>query len=317
MNVEKFLIDTDIGDDIDDALAIALAIGLKAEIVGITTAFLNTQLRARQARKLLSLLGAEGMPVYAGYGDSLEMKNDTARMICQYTPDLMEERFCPANPGEGAKGEAAVDFMIEMAGTYGKELTIVGLAPMMNIARAILKAPEEMKKVGRIVLMAGSFFEQFIEWNVLCDPEAARVVLGFDVPVYCVGTDVTLPCLVTEEEYRRMVSGGDTPLGEYLSLLVEKWVSVSGRLPILHDPLAVYAAVTGKGVEFERRLVGVELGGAYCRGLTLDLDNVSRHEPEPRPGKRIFVGKHVEEKVFKEDFFRIVFGEREKEEKEA
>ena len=63
--MEKFIIDTDIGDDIDDALAISLAFRLDADVIGITTAFKNTQLRAKQANKLLSLLGIQNVPVYA------------------------------------------------------------------------------------------------------------------------------------------------------------------------------------------------------------------------------------------------------------
>jgi len=305
--VEKFLIDTDIGDDIDDALAISLAFGLKAEVVGVTTAFKNTQLRAKMTNKLLSLLGHEEVPVYAGYGDSMAKKNDKEEMICQYTPDLELKCYESKNFDEGAAGESAIDFIIEMAEKYGKDLTIIGLAPLMNIARAIQKAPESMKKIGRIVLMAGAFYEQFVEWNVLCDPEAAKIVLDFDIPIYCVGTDVTLPCKVSTEEYQFMLCGGNDNLRQYLALIVEKWVNCSGRLPILHDPLAVYTAVTGKYVEFERRMIGVELEGEYSRGFTLDLDNINRHLPEPLEGRRIYVGKNVDVKNFKKDFFTIVF----------
>lgn len=302
----KFIIDTDIGDDIDDALAISTAFGLGADVIGITTSFKNTQLRAKQANKLLSLLGRSDVPVYAGYGDSINRKNDNSQMICQYTPDLEMKCYQPINESEGTEGESAIDFMIEMAEKYGEELTIIGLAPMMNIARAIQKAPDSMKKVGRIVLMAGAFYEQFIEWNILCDVEAAKLVLDFDVPVYCVGTDVTLPCMVTDEEYQKMIAGGDE-LRDYLAILVEKWVECSGRIPILHDPLAVYVAVTGKFVEFEKKMIGVELEGKYSRGMTLDLDNINRHEPQLLEGRRIYVGKTVNEIAFKNEFFRIVF----------
>ncbi len=310
--MERFLIDTDIGDDIDDALAISLAFGLKAEVVGITTAYKNTQLRAKMANKLLSLLGRQGIPVYAGYGDSMADENDKEELICQYTPDLEWQCYKPQNFDEGAYGEAAIDFMIEMAEKYGKDLTIIGLAPLMNIARAIKKAPESMKKAGRIVLMAGAFYEQFIEWNILCDPEAAKIVLDFEVPVYCVGTDVTLLTEVSAQEYRLMTRGGDN-LCQYLAVIVEKWVNCSGRNPILHDPLAVYTAVTGKGVEFEKRMIGVELEGTYSRGLTLDLDNINRHSKEPPEGRRIYVGKSVDAESFKRDFFAIVFHEKKEE----
>lgn len=311
--MERFLIDTDIGDDIDDALAISLAFGLKAEIVGITTAYKNTQLRASMANKLLSLLGKQGIPVYAGYGDSMAAENDKEERICQYTPDLDKQCYKSRNFDEGAYGEAAIDFMIEMAEKYGKDLTIIGLAPLMNIARAIKKAPESMKKAGRIVLMAGAFYEQFVEWNILCDPEAAKIVLDFDLPVYCVGTDVTLQTEVSAEEYQLMIHGGDDRLHQYLSVIVEKWVSCSGRNPILHDPLAVYTAVTGKCVEFEKRMIGVELEGVYSRGLTLDLDNFNRHSKEPLEGRRIYVGKSVDAESFKRDFFAAVFQEKKEE----
>ena len=305
--MEKFIIDTDIGDDIDDALAISLAFKLDADVIGITTAFKNTQLRGKQTKKLLSLLGREDVPVYAGYGDSIKIKNDNEQMICQYTPDLESKCYEPKNFNEGAEGESAIDFIIEMAEKYGKDLTIIGLAPLMNIARAIKKAPNSMKKVGRIVLMAGAFYEQFIEWNILCDPEAAKIVMDFDVPLYCCGTDVTIPCMVTPQEYNMMVQGGDDPLVQYLSVIVEKWASRSGRVPILYDPLAVYYAVTGDYVEFEKKMIAVELKGEYSRGLTLDLDNFNRHLPKLPKGRRIYVGKNVDAESFKKEFFEHVF----------
>lgn len=314
--MEKFIIDTDIGDDIDDALAISLAFRLDADVIGITTAFKNTQLRARQANKLLSLLERQDVPVYAGYGDSIKIKNDNEHRICQYTPDLEMKCYEPINSKEGCEGESAIDFMIEMAEKYGKELTIIGLAPLMNIARAIQKAPDAMKKVGRIVLMAGAFYEQFVEWNILCDPEAAKIVLDFDVPVYCCGTDVTIPCMVTPEEYHLMVQEDSDPLVQYLSVIVRKWAKTSGRVPILYDPLAVYYAVTGNSVEFEKKMIGVELEGIYGRGLTLDLDNFNRHLPKLPKGRRIHVGKRVDAEGFKKEFFRMVF-ERKKEEVSA
>ena len=66
MEKYKILLDTDIGDDIDDALALALALEMpEMELVGVTTVFQNTEKRARIARKMLSLWGRD-VPVYAG-----------------------------------------------------------------------------------------------------------------------------------------------------------------------------------------------------------------------------------------------------------
>jgi purine nucleosidase/pyrimidine-specific ribonucleoside hydrolase len=55
-NKAKIIIDMDIGDDIDDAIALYAAMRQKFEIVGITTVFQNTQDRARQAKKIAAVI---------------------------------------------------------------------------------------------------------------------------------------------------------------------------------------------------------------------------------------------------------------------
>ena len=57
---QKIILDTDIGDDIDDALALALALEMpELELIGVTTVFLDTDKRARIAQKMLSLWGVD------------------------------------------------------------------------------------------------------------------------------------------------------------------------------------------------------------------------------------------------------------------
>ena len=85
----KVLIDTDIGDDIDDTFALLLAMHLNFDIVGITTVFQNTVSRARLAKKILKSFGSgyEQVPVYAGYGTPIDIRREEYPM-CQYSPDL-------------------------------------------------------------------------------------------------------------------------------------------------------------------------------------------------------------------------------------
>ena len=60
MDKTKIIIDTDIGDDIDDALAIAFALeSPELEIIGITTVFKNVVARAKIASRMLKLAGRE------------------------------------------------------------------------------------------------------------------------------------------------------------------------------------------------------------------------------------------------------------------
>ena len=78
----KIWIDTDIGGDIDDSLALLLAMSVKdLEIVGVSTVFENTYLRAEIAKKLLTLGGKPNVPVYAGVGKPL---NNEERSIANF-----------------------------------------------------------------------------------------------------------------------------------------------------------------------------------------------------------------------------------------
>lgn len=96
----KIIIDTDIGDDIDDAFAISLAIKSGVlDIVGITTVFKNTNSRARIAKRLLELAERPNIPIYAGYGDGLKIKRNTEKCI-QYEDFLDDSYFAPVTNGK-------------------------------------------------------------------------------------------------------------------------------------------------------------------------------------------------------------------------
>jgi inosine-uridine nucleoside N-ribohydrolase len=63
----KIILDTDIGDDIDDVFALALAMrSPEIEIVGITTAWGDTTLRARLVQRFLKENGASAIPIAVG-----------------------------------------------------------------------------------------------------------------------------------------------------------------------------------------------------------------------------------------------------------
>ena len=88
----NIILDTDIGDDIDDAFALACLLNMqdKVNIVGITTVFVNSDHRARMVKKLLHLHHDDNIPVYAGIreGDgSIDINGE----CCQFTEDLLND----------------------------------------------------------------------------------------------------------------------------------------------------------------------------------------------------------------------------------
>ena len=108
MTEKKFILDTDIGDDIDDAYALDLALKKNLPLLGVTTVFRWTEERARIAKKMIALSG-KSMPVYFGLKGSWGVEGH----CCQWTDDLAKEAYAPDN--ENGAEEDAVDFIINSA----------------------------------------------------------------------------------------------------------------------------------------------------------------------------------------------------------
>ena len=152
----KVIIDTDIGDDIDDAFALLFAMKLEFDIIGITTVFRNTVQRAKMTKKLLCDFGRgyEEVKVYAGCATPLAEKKKNYPTLPCYTSDA--DAFEPDSEDENE----AIDFIIESARKYGKDLTIIALGPFTNMAKAAMRDPEAMNSVSKTVIMGGAFYKQ-------------------------------------------------------------------------------------------------------------------------------------------------------------
>lgn len=164
----KAIIDMDIGDDIDDAFALQYAINHPDfEILGVTVMYKNCYQRAKMARALLEKNGITDVGVYMGYDKPLveEIKpfwyesigKDGKANLLSWDESL--EKY-------PIECQHAVDFMIETAKKYPGEVTLFGIGPMTNIAKAIEKAPEEMKKLKEIILMSGNR-DMILEYNLM------------------------------------------------------------------------------------------------------------------------------------------------------
>ena len=276
----KILIDMDIGDDIDDAFALLLAMDMGIEIVGITTVFKNTAERARLTKKLLKLYGKgyENVPVYAGYGKPLRDDADEKGHLCQYTPDLDDEAYTP----DCVCPERAVDFIIECCKKYGKELTVVAIGPFTNIAKVIEKAPDALSLAGRVLIMGGAYFRQYADWNVSCDPEAAKIMFESLKGIHCLGADVTHKLKLSRTDDKKIEEyNGSNPALKYISELYRLWkIERDGRIGILHDPLAIYYSKDPSVCECNSSAVAVITDG-YARGITLNLSEYTKAYMNP------------------------------------
>jgi inosine-uridine nucleoside N-ribohydrolase len=235
------ILDTDIGDDIDDAFALALALqSPELKILGVTTAFGNTELRARLVDRYLAAVRRSDIPVMQGV--ETEARNVFTQKAYALHMPLQKH-------GDG------VEFLLSQIRAHPGEITLIAIGPLSNIEEAIKRDPATFRKLKRVVMMGGSVYRGYggtaaaptppqPEWNILCDPAGARALLASGVPVFMMPLDSTQISLETKE--REEIFAHGSPLTDQLTLLYHQWMAGNDNHPVtptLFDPVAVTYAI--------------------------------------------------------------------------
>lgn len=253
-------LDTDIGDDIDDALALALILqSPEIALQGVSTVFGDTHRRARLAAHLLRVFGREDIPVAAGIASPLQRRHRPSGV--PQAAILDERARLPA-----ISALSGPELLIQTALSRQGPLTLMCIGPLTNIATALTIEPCINLAIGNIMMMGGSSGIPWAEWNVRSDSKAARVVLESGIPVTMVGFDVTTRCQLRAcdiEQLRRCSS----PQMQLLSQLIAVWLRHRPRwqpsLPYLHDPLTVAALCQPELFRFRQMMVRVVTQGPF------------------------------------------------------
>lgn len=254
------MLDTDIGSDVDDLLALALIVGEPdIDLLGVTTAYGDVDLRARIAKRALRLLGRDDVPVHAGTA-----RPRSGREVWSGghegdgMADLDSEEIQPGN---------GVDALIEAAGRHAGSLTVVAIGPLTNIAEAIDRNPSWPTNVRQLVVMGGEFMLGAPEHNVRCDVDAALRVLASGIPSLYVGLDVTTTVTFDVDDLNAVTYTG-SPAARLISDQVHIWWDMIGTKSCHpHDPLAVLAMLEPGLFEFDRRGWQVSTNGSELGAL--------------------------------------------------
>lgn len=243
-NPQLLIIDTDIGDDIDDAFAIALALqSPEVKLLGIETAWGNTPLRTRLVARFLRDTGHEEIPVAKGI----------EKYPAKGTLTFSQAKYAEREPEHKQPG--AVDFLLQQIREHPGEVTLVAIGPETNLGAAIDKDLETFRKLKRIVLMGGSVYRGYDgfaypseplkpmpEWNILCDVEAAKKVFMAGVPLYVMPLDST-QIKLQELERAKLFSTGSA-LTDALTVLYHQWAyGTKQQTPTMFDPVAISYAL--------------------------------------------------------------------------
>ena len=277
---EKIIIDTDIGDDVDDAFALAIAVkSPELQVLGVTTTFGDTEARAKITDRFLGEVGRGDIPVLAGKATAT--KNP-----------MSQRKYGDGHFTKSSHGDA-VEFLLEQIRKYPGEITLVAIGPLMNVGAAIDKDAATFRKLKRVVLMGGSVRRGYgdlgytapvppmPEWNILNDVASAQKLLAAGVPLYVMPLDSTQ--LKLDEVKRAFLFSQGTAVTDQLAVLYHLW---GQETPTLFDPMTLVFVLRP------------ELCPVTGMHLRVDEKGFTREEPGP-------VNAQVCLDSNAEDFFRV------------
>ncbi len=271
----SLIIDTDpaIGipfKDIDDGLAILLALA-NAEVEGLTINHGNveTSKGIEVAKKVLNVANRSEIPVFKG----AEKEEDI-----------------------GKKTEAS-EFIVKSVKENPGEISILAIAPLTNIATAILSYEDLLKDLKELVIMGGSLdfwpMSFFGEFNFRASPRAASIVLSQDREKSVVSMDVCSQVMITSDELDKLGSF-DSEVSSYIVDNSSLWLNLN-KLVTFEGfyPWDLVACV----YYLDKSLFEVE----EC-DLSIQVDGLRKGRISKEEGDRVILPKSIDGEGFL-DFF--------------
>jgi len=270
------LIDTDTASD--DAVALIMALrSPEVEVVAITIVAGNvaTPQGSANARYTVELCGA-AVPVYEGALRPLLRAHRPATAF--HGKDGLGDQGYPAPRTEAAPGHAVPALIEAIRSRPG--LTLVTLGPLTNVALAVAQAPDIVEKVERCVVMGGAActvgnMTPAAEYNVWCDPEAARLCFRSGLPIEMVGWELCRGAANLDEDDIARCRALGTPLARFAidcngaALRANREMLGDPGIP-LPDPVAMAVALDPTiCTRKSRHRVDVECEGTLTRGMTV------------------------------------------------
>jgi inosine-uridine nucleoside N-ribohydrolase len=236
---QPVIIDTDVGDDIDDAFALAIALqDPRLKVIGITTAWGDTRTRTLLVRRLLATLGRKDVVVAQGP----ETPNKVPFTQKKWASGALDTTAAPD----------AIPFIRDQVSQHPGQITLIALAPLSNIEALQQRAPQALHGLKQVVMMGGSIYAGYneggaipvakpnAEYNVVSAPEGLRILLQSGVPVRMFPLDSTQ--IKFDEVKRDRLFAYGSPASDALALLYHQWRLLNswGQItPTLFDAVPV------------------------------------------------------------------------------
>tara|TARA_B100001057_G_scaffold298087_1_gene298298 strand:- start:244 stop:1191 length:948 start_codon:yes stop_codon:yes gene_type:complete len=270
------ILDCDPGND--DALGILVAAGhANISLHAVTTGagHLSGDRTVKNAAKTLHLSGRNDIPLAAGALNPILRDRmiagvlDMTSALDPERPDLEEQDIDP---------RSSSDLIIESV--LSEDIsTIVTTGPLTNLAIALHRSPKIVDSLNRIFVLGGSWGlgnkTAASEWNILCDPEAAHIILNSGIPVTMIPIDALNNVGITPQliDRTKAIGGKVSDFAVELLQSLVKTFRPSGTMAPkfmpLNDPVACIVAAQSEIVETHSARVDIELHGQLTYGRTV------------------------------------------------
>ncbi|WP_230464709.1 nucleoside hydrolase [Nocardia seriolae] len=254
LSTMPLIVDTDIGGDPDDAIAVAVAAG-RPELALVITSDEHGGRRAGCARHLLDLLGRSDVPVVAG----IDLGNEK-----YWAAEGLVPRDAPEQSWDVLTAVRKV-----LAATDGK-VRWLGIGPMSNLSTVVDEIPDAAARL-IVTQMGGGLNYRHTdraEHNIRLDVAAARKVLHAGLRTWIVPSDVTFhpanEITSSSAEYELLAKSG--PAGKLLRSHMDQWFANFYPGTMQHDAMALAQAIGRSFLRTSRIGVGLDAIGRMIPG---------------------------------------------------
>jgi len=249
------ILDTDIGDSIDDAMALAFALrSPELEVRAVTTVIDDVESKTRLAWKMLGIFNRRDIALAMGATEPLL---DPVMATSSKEFDVLTRNDTIPDSAR----RRAVDLIVDTLLQSRQKITVVAIGPLTNIALALKTDPRIKNNIDRIVIMGGAYFTNEAEYNFKRDRTAAEIVFQSGVPITAVGLDVTSQGKLREKDLDQLRLATD-PVGQFIVRLLDLAEEETHEAhPTLHDPLAIAAIFRPDLIDFQLGTVDLASSG--------------------------------------------------------
>jgi inosine-uridine nucleoside N-ribohydrolase len=256
---KRVILDTDVGDDVDDAFAIAQAVlhpGIELEAV--TTCYGDTNFRAELAKLVVEASGSMDVPIFSGPSVSFSDGTEVSTQMDSGAGFVTKK---------GRYFGDAVAYLIEAIREAPGQITVCAIGPLTNIASAIREDSRFAGAMKQLVIMGGSFppGEEQKEYNFDSDPGAVVTVLGSGANIRLGPYQVTKQAVFSQES-RAQVLGYGLPLTKLLISMFDQYVKRKNRTwTPLYDPATLGTLYNDSYTTIRRRRLRATSSDAEVR----------------------------------------------------